>query len=183
MRSLIALASAALLAGCAAAPGGIVPMETWARQIEVQHDEFRKTRTTVGADAQPGFSRLFLRHIESQQGPAPTAVTQLYIAAKYSGRWHFYSDASDIHGTRLPVTLIDRTVDGCSRYGGCSYTEDVGITLTTDYLRQHLASGIDVRLYGKGGDQTFHVPGPYIEAFLTAIVPKPAAASCTYCLR
>jgi hypothetical protein len=73
-----------------------------------------------------------------------TGVTtfQLYDWLSYSGNWRFYESANYETPTGPEsklLTVIDRSVDSCSRYG-CLFTEHLGLELPEDLLRQ-IAAG------------------------------------------
>ena len=67
---------------------------------------------------------------------------QLYQIISYDGGWRFYETVNYETPTgpeSKPVTVIDRSVDGCRTYG-CSFTEHIAFDVPEVLLRQVAAS-------------------------------------------
>lgn len=66
-------------------------------------------------------------------------IWQDYTTINYSGpSWQFYEVANyqtSLGVTQVPVTVIDRNVNDCSKLGGCSFTEELGFNLTDEVIR------------------------------------------------
>jgi hypothetical protein len=135
-------------------------------KIQAKYDEFKKLTNYTGPNVASGSDAVFLRAAKLDSG---LITIQIYVSDYYEGEWRFYNSAWDSDGNRLNVTLISRKVGSCGRYGGCSHYEDVGINITREYLEARRASGIRFKLSGRGGDEIFALPGPYISAFLDAV--------------
>lgn len=133
-------------------------------RIEVTYDEFKKVTAIEGSQLKDKDALIFLRAWKSD---TESTKFQLYVVDSYGGKWRFYADAWDSDGKKMPVTLINREVENCSRYG-CVYTEHVGIEVKRDYLQTRLTSGIRLKISGNGGEVVISVPASYIAAFLEA---------------
>jgi PDZ domain len=97
-----------------------------------------------------------------------TATHQLYVATSYLGHWRFWDIAADDHAGSHPVVIIDRTVEDCS--GMCSYDETVGVDLDDAFLRANSASGFQIKLTAKSGDELILTVSPdQIQPLLAAI--------------
>lgn len=175
MKTITTGAAAALLAitlsGCVTQPQRktIATMEDAATAVRVSRDDFKKMTDYRGPDVAEGSSdTLFIRAWKADGQPTRY---QVYVADYYNSEWRFYTSAYDSDGTRLDVTLIDRQVGSCSRYGGCSHTEHMGINVSRDYLEQKAESGMRFQISGRGGQEVFFVPGFHIKGFL-ASTPK-----------
>lgn len=96
---------------------------------------------------------------------------QLYVSIWYNtGNWRFYYSANHEDGEVAEFTVVDRDAD-CHR--GCTYTETVGISLTTEYLKENTLTGFTVRLNSKGGFKNIVTVSPnYVQGHLMAIGNK-----------
>lgn len=68
---------------------------------------------------------------------------QLYQFITYDGDWRFYQTANfetPAGPDSKPVTVISRDVLSCSAYGGCTFSEHLGLDLPEPLLRQLAAS-------------------------------------------
>lgn len=144
-------------------------MDEVATAVRVSRDDFKKVTNYRGPDIEAGaFDSLFLR---AWKPDGAQTNYQVYVADYYTSEWRFYTSADDSDGTRLNVTLIDREVGSCSRYGGCSHFEHMGINITRDYLERKAESGMTFQISGRGGKEVFFIPGFHIKGFL-ASTPK-----------
>lgn len=176
-RTVVIGAATAMLMGCAVrqvVPPAPKTPEDWARGVRSERDDYRKVTTYRGQQLERDGSVVFLR--AHQLDAAPKPAIQIYVAAYYGGGWRFYDSAFDREGKVLPVTVINREVSGCSRYG-CGHIEHIGLAVDDAYLASRQGSGIDFQLSGKGGKDQFYLPGGYIEAFLASLPARPAAAT------
>lgn len=142
-----------------------------ASRIEIKHDPFQKVTTITGPNcaSNPQEDALMLRAWRLDSG---RTEIQIYVSDEYTYEimrsgvgWRFYTLAHDSEGHELPVVQISRAVNWCGRYK-CSYLEVVGVTITREYLVAHEATGIILKISGKGGEYIVTIPGPYIQAFL-----------------
>ena len=115
-------------------------------------------------------------------GDFSTAVGNLLVAAiKEGGQtrhfvtgfviyggsgWHFYERAIFRGGTEANFTAGGRDVGRCTRYGGCSHTEEFEIRITPEEIARHAEQGIlPIQLRGRSGNTIlFEVPVSYFEA-------------------
>jgi hypothetical protein len=81
-----------------------------------------------------------------------TSTHQLYVETGYTGHWRFWEIAADDHAQSHPVVAIDSTVFDCSG-GSCIYRESVGVDLDDSFLRANAATGFQIKLTGKSGDE------------------------------
>jgi hypothetical protein len=134
--------------------------------IKVEYDEFKKTTKYTGPYHPNRLlaSNIFIRAWKTDDDPSKVRC-QIYVDAYYRGDWRFYDHAYDSDGNRLDVTLIDRSVISCSG-GTCSHSEDIGVNVDIGYLKKHASSGIRFKVVGRGGEEVFVVPSPYINAFI-----------------
>ncbi len=91
------------------------------------------------------------------------SALQLYVWYSASD-WAFLERTNDIDGESLTTREIDRQVGG-----GGYITEHIAIDLNREYLQEHAASGIHVRIYGKRKDVEVVVPGYYVQGFLESL--------------
>lgn len=157
------------LAGCVTQSASRAPssMEEVALAVRTSRDEFKKMTRFTGPDIAVGtFDTLFLRAWKPDGQPTRY---QIYVADYYDGEWRFYSSANDSNGTRMDVTLIDRKVGSCSRYGGCSHFEHLALNVSREYLEAAVTTGISFQLSGKAGEQVFNVPPMHVAGFLASV--------------
>lgn len=164
-RARKALVLTALLAtGCvpAAYNGGPLPDG----KFTVESDAYTKRVKVTGPDIGPGLDSLFLR---AWKAPGDDKfVYQIYVADQLFDDWKFYRSAYDSDGNQFKFVPITRKVSGCGR-GGCYLYEHVGLMVSEDYLRSHVSTGIDFKLIGKAGEQSFFIHPDYIKQFLDKI--------------
>lgn len=161
----IAVALACLaLAGCVAPPQSTAPQEP---TVTTTRDEFRKITQYRSSDVMGRSSdSLFIR---AWRGDAQPVTYQIYVADYYSGDWRFYTSAYDLDGHRYDTTQIGRDVGYCSRYGGCSKTETMGLNVTRAYLEQFRNRDLTFKLIGKAGEQIFTLPAAFTRKFLEVV--------------
>lgn len=155
-----------LLAGCAGAMVDWNDPQSIAGQIQIKRDDFKKLVEFKGPDCSTSiYDRLFIRAWKEDH---ETVVRyQIYVMDYYdNSRWRFYNSAWDSNGNRLSTTVIARDVGSCSRYGGCSHIEHVGVNVSRKYLEKNKESGVRFKLSGKAGEEVFFIPPGYIKAFL-----------------
>ena len=157
------------LSSCAirnVAPSGIVSEEVWLSQVSSQKDDYSKITSIKGGRIEKPDHTVFLR---SQRRDVPPSIDQIqvYVIAKTSD-WKFLDHAYSIEGVPLDVTVVDRDVRYCSRYG-CSLAEHVIVNTNKKYLLSHINQGFDFKLMGKNGEQAVHLPANYIVAFLGSL--------------
>lgn len=162
------------LAGCAQVYSP--PPPNWsaptppAMQVNVIRDDFQKTSRYEGPNcATKSHSLLFLRavHVDGEASGAMSYV--IYVSDGYSGReWILYDNAYDDQGHKLPLHLINRTVDYCDAYS-CMYAEDFAIKIPKEYLLQHEGGGMRLQLSSSRGSTVYELPGGYIKAFLAQV--------------
>lgn len=170
MNTIKNAAAVALLAlsltGCVTQPPRktLLTAEDTAAAVQVSRDDFKKVTRFDGTDIADGTTDiLFIRAWKADGMPTKY---QVYVADFYTGEWRFYESAYDSDGTNLDVTLIDRKVGSCSRYGSCSHHEHMGINVSREYLEKKSDSGMSFQISGRGGQAVFFVPGFHIKGFL-----------------
>lgn len=127
-------------------------------------DDFKKLVNFKGPNLfQDGGRALFLRATKFDKSSELTV--QLYFRDQYDGEWRFYNSAYDIDGNKLDFLSIDRKVDTCGKFG-CRHFEDVGITVTRDYLDSRRDRGIKLKVSGRAGEAIVDLPPGYIQGFL-----------------
>lgn len=165
MRHLAAMLLAFALVGCA---GMNAPRVNAPPSVTESRDEFRKVTQYRGTDVHANtMDTLFIRAWRPDGQPVKY---QIYVADYYNGDWRFYTSAYDLDGKNHNVTLISRDVGSCSRYGGCSKTETVGINVQRADLEKYRNSGLSFKLIGRAGEQVFYLPREYITSFLDGVV-------------
>lgn len=173
---IVGLVAALALSACAvreyAPPGAIAASADWSQQVTKKRDDYKKAVTTEGAVLSSGRSKFFLRAVELDAEPAKPSMV-VYVMSVYDGDWRFYRSANTIDGKSWKPLIVDRDVLACSRYGGCSHIEHLVIDFGPEYIRAHVERGIDFKISGKGGEETFYLPPNYIAAFLLQAVPPP----------
>ena len=96
-------------------------------------------------------------------------IFQVFMHDSYSGQWRFYDSAYDSNGNKLDFKSIRRNVVHCGSIGGCSYSEDMSVLVTEEYLQANAESGIRFKITGKSGEEIFEINPFYIKAFLRKI--------------
>ncbi len=165
LKTALALACAAALAGCAA-PAPKAPT--------VQDSEFDALRTIAGRDVRiegdpKGAHTFRVRAFVDKKSGA--VAWQLYASLHYTGdAWRLYQSASFEDATQAPLQRLSTDVS-CTRYF-CSYTEIVGVMLPSDRITK---APLRVRLNARQGIPVLvTIPAEYV-AELAAIAspPKP----------
>lgn len=141
-----------LLSACAA--GGLVTRDT----VEADTDEFDTSVTFRGITETNGESEsfgasnsrtYFIRSfLDKESGEISH---QLYISIDYFNDWRFYNRASLVGGDNPEFIEIASDVD-CSSYG-CTYNEQMAVTMSDKYLRDH-ENGFKVKVSSKSGHET-----------------------------
>lgn len=143
-------------------------------KIKTDFDDFKKISNYKGPEESWGnCDSIFLRAWKSDTDKE--ATYQIYVMDYYSGEWRFYSHAFDDDGNALDFTSISRDVGSCSRYGGCSHYEHLGINVSRKYLENRKDKGIKFKISGNAGEEVCALHSPYIKAFLVA-VPSDSAS-------
>lgn len=161
-----------LLTSCAirdVAPSGIVSEEAWVSQVTTQKDDYSKITSIKGGRIEKSDHTVFLRS-QRRDGPSSIDLIQVYVIAKTS-EWKFLDHAYSIDGVPLDVTVVDRDIRYCSRYG-CGLAEHIAVNLTKKFLLTHINQGLDFKLMGKSGEQAVHLPANYIVAFLGSLTAR-----------
>jgi hypothetical protein len=94
--------------------------------------------------------------------------TQLVVMMYYRGDWRFYNSAVFKGGEQAQVIEAGRDVLSCSgsRYGGCSHSEALYVTVTPEQLAKYAENGqLQVQVGGKAASGTVvTVPVAHFEA-------------------
>lgn len=140
--------------------------------ITVERDNFKKMTTYEGPDitSPPPRNRstVFIRAWK-MENPHHTEY-QVYASSITEGSWKHYSSANDSKGNNFKVTRVQSKVLDCRSYGGCTHQEDVGISVTKEYLEAAVKSGgMHFQIAGTAGKEEFRIPGGYIQGFLATV--------------
>lgn len=141
-----------------------------ARAVSAAHDD-HKGITTYEAPVlkRQEQDRVFLRSFVPDGQPA--TLTQIYVRSVFHGAARGYAEASDAQGAKLELVRIDSDSD-CGGSYGCTVAEDIGVNVTRDYLEHAQQAGIDLRISGPGGKQSYQLPAVYVQGFLRALPLK-----------
>ena len=163
-----------LLTGCA------VLYPTWTKTTQdiinsatVKEDTFAKTKTVNFAkvtpytlqdrkqvlgqwDTLPG--QFYLRGIIKENKPVKY---QIVIATNNASAWGFYESALDSEGNKLDFSKTG--VDVQTTYNSALPVEYMTITLSEQYLKNHLNNNLIIKVYGQKNDFVFYVPQSYLE--------------------
>lgn len=168
-----ALAMAALLGGlvgCAQVPTVVSDVQ-WAQAVKISRDPFTLYTTIQGGMIETAGSTTFLRSVRSDKFPGEDGLV-VYSIVK-TKEWKFIDRAFAISLGQIPISVLDRDVRYCNRYG-CALAEHVAIPTTRDFLMRYIDSGLDIKLTGKRGEEHIFLPPAYIVAFLASLPPKAA---------
>lgn len=111
------------------------------------------------------FKQWFLRSFIDKKTKAISH--QIYLTIGYIDNSRYYKNATDENANILKTIHISSDVGSCS--GGCSIHEVVGIEIPDQYLRDHAATGFDVKISAQTGDSlVFHVSTTQINLQLNA---------------
>lgn len=135
--------------------------------VDVKRDDFKKSTTYRGPYIQGKQSdTVYLRATKFDINNS--VLYQIYAVDFYYGDWRFLDNTYDVDGNALKTLVIDRKVHSCAG-GSCLKGEHVGVEVTRDYLEKNIAQGIRIKISGKGGEEIFSIPGPYVKGFLEAM--------------
>ena len=163
-----------LVAGCA------IFHPTWTKTAQdvinsakVKEDTFEKTKTVNFTKVTPYTlqdrkkvlgqwdtlnGQFYLRGIIVANLPV---VYQIVIATNNSSAWGFYERALDSNGKKLDFKVVDSKVD--TSLNLVKTVEYMTITLSEDYIKQHLNDNLIIKVYGKRDNFVFYVPQSYLE--------------------
>jgi hypothetical protein len=163
------LAALLLSAGVYAEPLGSCAQA--ADAVTVQSDQFSRDVTIIGPEDYENplagtYKDWRLRSWVDKQTHA--VRNQLYVEFRYFGGWRFYEAAANDSAEQLETVTIDRHVEDCT--GICSFSEIIGVTLSIESLRAHVASGLPIKISARDGDARIITITPgQIQAQLAAI--------------
>lgn len=172
-RPLRALAFASLigaLIGCAQVPTLVSDVQ-WAQAVKVSRDPFTLYTTIQGGMIETAGSTTFLRSVRSDKFPNQDGLV-VYSIVK-TKEWKFIDKAFAISLGQIPISVLDRDIRYCNRYG-CALAEHVAIPTTRDFLMRYIDTGLDIKLTGKRGEEQIFLPPAYIVAFLASLPSKEA---------
>lgn len=150
------------------------PSET-TNSVIIENDEFTREKKYFGPNiviheelgqAQFGTVDLLIRAWKTKQSTTPEL--QIYVHS-LSGDWQHFYGAYDSNGEKLDFLLISKEVGECLGGTGVCTHEHIGINVTQEYLRKHIATGLRFKVIGKNGDEIYTINGPYIQGFLFAV--------------
>jgi len=102
-------------------------------------------------------------------------TNQLYVGISYGDRRLRLYDAANLEGgEQAPFTSIDQGVHDCSG-DLCTYVEEFGVALTSDFLAAHAQTGFSIRANAKSGTETVvAVSANYVQGYLRVAAPSGA---------
>ena len=154
----------ALLAGLAACQTVPMTVDAVKQNTKVSYDPYDKM-TTIEAP-QIGLAGDTQYHLTRSYRFGMTL--DMVSLAIFSSRWVDLYEAVDIDGVHLSYRNSLHT-----RYGRESVGEVLSIPLPEGYLQKHAASGLNIRVYGKRGQETIVMPPAYVQGFLAAVAQVP----------
>ena len=83
-----------------------------------------------------------------------------YLYANVCDKWQRCDD-----GEKINLTLISANASGCTS-SSCNYNEIMNLSLSDDFLRSHMNSGILLRLYSKKETSKINISSAYVKAYL-----------------
>lgn len=143
-------------------------------EVTVERDDFQKKTTFTGNSIKSGDNDIFLRGWKVDSLPNADATVQIYAALPYldfGTGWHSYEVAYDPDGARFETVQIRQDVSrevGIGRFYRTLH-EDIGITVTKQYLESHKDKELKFQISGKGGKTILFIPAEYTRKFLDAI--------------
>src|SRR5262245_37453007 len=146
-------------------------MPPTSRQIEQQTSVKLDADKNLWSYESPAYSGAQLRASREQR--TGLMSWQLYVTVQ-SDDWPLLDRAYLLGGTPLDVVKIN-TDENChimSLYWGrdCDYTEVVGVSLDEQILSDAAGrGGLKVEVRGRSADSVVHLPGYFVEGFLTAV--------------
>jgi len=174
MKILFTVLAVAGLLGCAMPPQSASSPQDHAAAVTYKTDQYTKITTISGGDIRNGSNSIRLRAARSIARTDVEPAIGVYATMFYSGDWRFYDSAYTIDGRSWETQSLKRDVLGCSR-NRCQHGELVLINFPADYLREKMGQGIDLKIRGVGGEETFFIPPEYISAFLAGVFNDPRA--------
>lgn len=140
--------------------------------VRVVNDPYKKVTSYTGPNCaqDPLNDNVNLRAWHSSAGEW---TYQIYVDDEYSYEivrggtgWRLYSAFHDLDGNNLPIMKISSALNWCGR-NVCSYQETLGITVARTYLEDRKDRGLQFKISGRGGEETFYIPAAYVQAFLS----------------
>lgn len=145
-----------------------------ANSITVERDNFKKiTRyegpnVTAGLESGlSGLSDTVLIRAWKQDKTGEISY-QIYINDYFEGDWRMYDSTYDANGNNLETIKITHDIVTCVK-SICSGYESIGVNISREYLEKNKASGIQLKISGNGGENTFSIPGGYIDGVLSVV--------------
>ena len=112
-------------------------------------------------------------YLEGQKNNNGSIQHQLNLSLKYNWRErrnYLYANVCDKwqrcdDGEKINLTLISANASGCTS-SSCNYNEIMNLSLSDDFLRSHMNSGILLRLYSKKETSKINISSSYVKAYL-----------------
>ena len=130
----------------------------------VYRDDFKKNTSIVAMPlvfGDYGIDNYNLAVFKSDSSAIVLYSLEFKTLRGYSQGWAFWDAAVDQDGKEFEVGTPSRDV-----LDGGSVRERISVNLTRAYLDSKRATGVTIRIDGKGVEQVINVPGNYIAAFL-----------------
>ena len=140
-------------------------------------DEFKKKRTCYSPEVYTRNSE-FSKYLKDSgmiseiipyyQFQLLESGSVVLVAQYMDWNWAFLKEAVDIDGKELQVQKIDTKIH-TGTYVESKVSELIGIILSKTYLKDHIKTGMKIKIYGKRKNVVVFVPGPYVEGFYNYI--------------
>lgn len=136
-------------------------------EVSMKKDDFKKITTFTGNIIYEG-ANLHLRGWKETLNPNVDALIQIYVSSSYFNKWRSFEIAYDSNGTKFEIDRIGHDINSCNR-NGCWFEEDIGITITKQYLEGHQNKEMKFQVSGTGGEIVITIPAEYTRKFLDAV--------------
>jgi hypothetical protein len=111
--------------------------------VTVEGDEFKPSTDYSGPFMRTGEGGYVVAIRKTNSSGATVFIVQGFVI--YNTDWRFYDRAYLPGGREVKFTSLGREVGRCSRYGGCTHSENYQLTFTSEQIAEGLKSG-DLRV-------------------------------------
>lgn len=181
---MIATLIASGLAGCASNNYAEKSPTEVAQAVTVKNSDFDRVALVIGPKhvtdikRNPFTDTNYTQLVGSVDKKTKDLKYRVHTTVVYQApRWRFYDSVSLVNGTQRKVSVGQRTVDSCTTYVGCLYTEEVSFEVDVSELGAIGAQGdFQYRLNSTSGiENAITVKRQYIDGFHLAfglLAPK-----------
>lgn len=165
-KHIVLVISLVVLVGCASSFTKWDDPQAIAQKITAQYDNFKGQTLYTGPSLGTMFESTFIRAWKPKAG-VPTY--QIYVSINSFEEGHnFLQEAYDSNTNQLEVVIISHEKKDCG-YAACQFKEDIGVTLSQQYMEGHIQSGIEFQLRGRDRNKVYKIPSTYIKAMLDVV--------------